>query len=285
MSHSFEQLTTRMLLTITALAASSLIVGCVTQVETGDGDEDPGAAGDEDPSESAGDSSAAVTDAACKEGESRSCVADRDAAGNPIYGFQQCARNEDDHLFWTNCTPSSSAVGTPLVLSFDRAPVQFAASAESFGFDLTGTMSVATDWPTARTPWLALDRDGNGRIDDGSELFGSATLLPRGGRAANGFIALRELDDNGDGQITALDAGFARLLLWSDRDGDRVSTNGELAPASSSKLISIELGYTTDAPRCDARGNCEIERATFQYMDEAGVPRRGDVIDVHLKFQ
>jgi hypothetical protein len=163
--------------------------------------------------------------------------------------------------------------------------VEFTASADSFGFDLTGTMSVATDWPTAKTPWLALDRDGNGRIDNGGELFGSATVLSNGKRPSNGFIALRELDDNGDGQLTPADAAFPRLLLWSDRDDDRTSTAGELASASSLKLLSIDLGYTAAAPRCDARGNCEIERATFRYVDDTGAARTGDVIDVHLKSQ
>src|SRR5215510_2086314 len=55
---------------------------------------------------------------------------------------------------------------TPLVLSFDRAPVEFIPAAASFAFDLTGAgQNIATDWPTARTPWLALDRDGDGRIN------------------------------------------------------------------------------------------------------------------------
>src|SRR5262249_54443520 len=61
---------------------------------------------------------------------------------------------------------------TPLVLSFDGAPVEYRIDS-AHAFDLNGTRSQVTDWPTARTPWLALDRDGNGRIDDGGELFGS----------------------------------------------------------------------------------------------------------------
>ena len=58
------------------------------------------------------------------------------------------------------------------------------------------------DWPMANTPWLALDRDGNGAIEDGSELFGSGTRLASGARARNGFEALRELDSNGDGVVS-----------------------------------------------------------------------------------
>jgi hypothetical protein len=172
---------------------------------------------------------------------------------------------------------------TPLVLSFDGAPVEYLADREH-AFDVNGTRSVVTDWPTARTPWLALDRNGNGLIDDGGELFGSMTRLSDGRRAANGFAALRELDADGDGRITPADPGFARLLVWSDRDGDRRSFPAEVAPASAWELLSIDLDFTSD-PRCDARANCEVERASFRYRDATGKVRTGAVVDVHLAPQ
>ena len=169
---------------------------------------------------------------------------------------------------------------TPLVLSFDGAPVELRED-RAHGFALSAVRSTVTDWPTATTPWLALDRDGDGAIGDGSELFGSMTVLADGRRAPNGFAALRELDDNGDGRITAEDSGFARLLLWSDADGDRRSTADELAPLASRRILSIELDDGTN-PRCDARGNCEVERAPFTWMDASGAVHTGEVIDVHL---
>jgi hypothetical protein len=141
-----------------------------------------------------------------------------------------------------------------------------------------------TDWPTARTPWLAIDRDGSGAIEDGRELFGSMSPVREGGRARNGFVALRELDSNGDGRITADDPGFARLLVWSDRDGDRRSGAAELSSAASWEIVSIDLDYVS-APVCDARGNCGVERAAFKFRDAAGVVRTGTVIDVHLPAQ
>jgi hypothetical protein len=188
---------------------------------------------------------------------------------------------------WGACSPDTSTVsatvGTPLVLSFDGAPVEYVADREHT-FDVNGSRSLVTDWPTARTPWLALDRDGNGRIDDGSELFGSMSVLSSGDRAPNGFVALRELDADGDGRITPSDPGFSRLMVWSDHDGDRRSGAGELVPASSWELLSIDLGYTVDT-RCDARGNCEVERASFRYRDSAGVERTGAVVDIHFASQ
>ena len=71
---------------------------------------------------------------------------------------------------WRACTTQwrHDDCNTPLVLSFDGAPVEYLTD-DGHAFDLSATTSQVTDWPTARTPWLALDRDGNGSIDDGSE--------------------------------------------------------------------------------------------------------------------
>ena len=172
---------------------------------------------------------------------------------------------------------------TPLVLAFEPGPVRFVRGAGAF--DLGVGMSVATDWPTAATPWLAIDRNGNGAIDDGSELFGSASPLAGGGRAPDGFAALRALDADGDGWITPADDGWSRLLLWSDRDGDGVSSAGELGTLDGAGVTAIALSYAR-VPRCDGRGNCEVERARFRYRSAAGAEEReGAVIDVHLRFQ
>ncbi len=80
------------------------------------------------------------------------------------------------------------ACATPLVLSFDNRHVDFTQTPGEF--DLFGQgMSIGTDWVSAETPWLVLDRDHDGSIADGSELFGSMTVLPSGERAHDGFAA------------------------------------------------------------------------------------------------
>jgi hypothetical protein len=168
---------------------------------------------------------------------------------------------------------------TPLVLAFDREHVEFTRTPGEF--DLAGRAApVATDWVSARTPWLAMDLDGNGRIDDGRELFGSMTELPGGGRARNGFAALAALDDDHDGQITERDAAFDHLVLWRDSDQDRRSGPGELVAARDAGLVAIRLDYDV-VPRCDD-GDCEVERAVFVFRDGSGREREGAVIDVHL---
>jgi hypothetical protein len=175
--------------------------------------------------------------------------------------------------------PSSDLCGdnTPLVVAFDGDRVAY-TSGGRFAFQ-AGSLTM-TDWPTATTPWIVLDRNDNGAIDNGSELFGSDTRLARGGTAVNGFAALAELDANGDGRIDATDPAFSALQLWADHDADQRSGMRELTPLAE-KIVSISLDHQIDV-RCDARGNCEGERANLTWRDASGALRSGDVIDVYL---
>ena len=163
------------------------------------------------------------------------------------------------------------------MLSFDNGGVIFTSDATG-SFDLTRLgVSHGSDWPTATTPWLALDRDGNGTVDDGGELFGSATRLSSGGFAKNGFEALRDLDRNHDGVFDARDPAFAHVVAWADRNNDKRSEPRELTTLADRGVTSISLHDKSD-PRCDARGNCEGERASFDFAAGA----HGTVIDVYL---
>lgn len=152
---------------------------------------------------------------------------------------------------------------TPLVVAFEGEAIQF-----------------VDHWPTASTPWLALDRDGDGAITSRAELFGDATVLPGGRIATNGFEALAPLDDNGDGVVDARDPMFGRLLLWADRDGDRRSSPSELRPAYE-VLLALPLANER-RPRCTDDGDCEGERGAMSWRAPDGSVRAGAVIDVYL---
>lgn len=175
---------------------------------------------------------------------------------------------------------------TPLVLSFDGSePV--VVEERGHAFDLTGLgQSVSSDWPRADTPWLALDRDGDGVIADGTELFGSAVRLASGERARHGFEALAELDANGDRRVDAADPRFGELTVWADADRDRRSGAGELTAGSAGarRLLAIELDHEVRRV-CDARGNCAVERARFTWADASGAVHVGQVVDLHLPLR
>ncbi|MCB9567026.1 MAG: calcium-binding protein [Myxococcales bacterium] len=213
-----------------------------------------------------------VVGAECTPGETRDC-----GLGDEFMINQGCHLSDEGVPYWgwEDCN-------TPLVLSFDgRAPTFAAPTAAAAAFDITGAGAcTSTEWPSAATPWLALDRDHNGSIDGGHELFGNGTRMAAGGRAEHGFDALGELDSDGDGRITASDARWGELVLWADHDGDRRSSGWELLPLESYGVEAIELGYHR-AVECDGRGNCGIERASFTFR-EGGAARSGEVVDVYL---
>lgn len=107
--------------------------------------------------------------------------------------------------------------------------------------------------------FLALDRSGNGLVDDGSELFGVGTPLMLEGRTApNGFVGLaqydqRQLGGNDDGLITEADAIWPQLRLWLDLNADGVANREEMRTLRSVGITALE---TIPKRR--------------RYMDEAG---------------
>ncbi len=229
-----------------------------------------------------------VTEPQCEPGDSESCgLCGEDEEDCEFAGFDDTCVLADGVPAW-GCSVAedfdSCACNTPLVLKFDAAPVQMMQSA-SATFDIDGVGAcVTTDWPTADTPWLALDLDLDGTIDSGRELFGSGTRLDGARRARNGFLALEPLDTDRNGRIDARDERFSELVLWSDHDGDKRGTLAEMEPLSMRSVLSIDLGYTIDR-QCDDRGNCGVERSAFTFVDSTGNIAKGEVVDLHLACQ
>jgi hypothetical protein len=75
-------------------------------------------------------------------------------------------------------------------------------------------------------------------------------------------------------------AAFASLLLWADADGDHRCSPDEVQPLRA-RVEAVSL-RARDVWRCDARGNCEIERGGFAWTDSSGRAHEGAVVDVHM---
>jgi hypothetical protein len=136
-------------------------------------------------------------------------------------------------------------------------------------FDYKGDgFAEKSGWVSPGEGLLCMDRNGNGAIDDGSELFGGQTPLPNGQLAANGFQALATLDSNHDGKIDSQDPAYSQLRVWVDSDTDGVSQPGELQTMPQVGITSIDLNWTT-VNTIDAQGNIEYSVGSFQYTDRS----------------
>ena len=107
-----------------------------------------------------------------------------------------------------------------------------------------------TGWVRSDDAWLVLDRDGNGLIDTGRELFGVDTLLSGtpgidAVYASTGFEALAALNSNGDAVFNASDAAFGSVRLWQDLNQDGVSQAGELSTLAQKGITGIGLAAST----------------------------------------
>ncbi|MRI55259.1 hypothetical protein D8770_14990 [Methylobacterium sp. DB1607] len=147
----------------------------------------------------------------------------------------------------------------PLVLDLDNDGVSFSNINKSnihFDFDGDG-FAEKSGWVSSNDGLLALDINNNGQIDNGSELFGSAV--------EDGFISLSKYDSNKDGVIDGSDAIFDRLLVWTDKNQNGVSDDGELTSLSALGIESISLN--TDFDGSILEGNYIVNRGKFSYVN------------------
>lgn len=151
---------------------------------------------------------------------------------------------------------------SPIVLDLDGDGIEtLELGASYFDLDADG-LSERSGWVSPDDGLLVHDRDGDGRISSGAELFGNNSLLSNGQLAANGFQALAEYDNNGDGVIDAQDASYAVLQVWRDLNGNGSSDVGEMQSLADAGVTSISTGYTAST-HVDAHGHEHRQVATI----------------------
>ncbi len=156
----------------------------------------------------------------------------------------------------------------PLVLDLDGDGIETVAATGAVLFDHDGDgIRSGTGWIARDDGMLVLDRNGNGLIDNGGELFGADTVLSDDSKAASGFAALADLDSNEDGVFDAGDSEFADVRVWRDLNQDGISQAGELFTLDQLGIASINLTPSTTVDLDLGNGNVVDNRGTFTRAD------------------
>ena len=143
----------------------------------------------------------------------------------------------------------------PLVLDLDGDGIETVAVNGNTLFDQnTDGIKTGTGWVNADDGILVLDRNSNGTIDNGGELFGDQTVKTDGTIATDGFDALADMDSNGDNVVDASDAAFADLRIWRDLNQDGVSQANELFTLEQAGVASISVEAVDHADTATAGG-------------------------------
>ena len=170
---------------------------------------------------------------------------------------------------------------TPVLIDTLGNGFRLTTAKDGVVFNVLPDMPVKLAWtaPDTDDAWLVLDRNGNGQVDSGQELFGNATpqAQPPVGLDKNGFLALVEYDSsanggNGDGVIDQSDAIFSQLLLWQDKNHNGISEPSELHGLLELGIASMECNYK-ESKRTDEFGNKFRYRAKVKDVRGAQVGR------------
>ncbi len=165
---------------------------------------------------------------------------------------------------------------TPIIIELENGPISLTDARHGVSFDMTGAgIMTQMAWTQRRSEsaFLALDRNSNGTIDDGTELFGNRSVFPKRHSFKNGFEVLRYIDTAGmggnfDGVIDSKDAIYSRLLLWVDRNHNGSSEASELLRLSD-HLMAIEWRDYRESNRRDRFGNIFRWRGKVTFHDRA----------------
>jgi hypothetical protein len=188
-------------------------------------------------------------------------------ADNPI----SVSGNFGFSLFFEQETLTSQA--DPLVLDLDNDGIELIEQAEGVWFDIKGNNSkVKVSWVNCDDAFLCLDKNSNGIIDSGKEMFGDQN------GSSNGFIELSLYDDDDNNFIDNKDKIYSRLLIWKDKNSDGISQENELSGLKEQGVKSINLNYTKVNE--EIKGNTIYEKSTFENFKAQNF----SIADVWLRY-
>ena len=167
----------------------------------------------------------------------------------------------------------------PLTLDLDGDGIETVSHKGYKGalFDHDGDgIRTASGWVASDDGLLVVDRNGDGIINNGKELFGDSSVLKDGTKAAHGYAALAEYDSNGDGVVDAKDADFDKLRVWRDLNQDGVSQKEELFTLEEVGVQSLNVAYQ-DTNQNLGNGNRLAQEGSYTGKD-GNVRKMGDLL-------
>lgn len=169
------------------------------------------------------------------------------AAGDPKAGLREEERAGSDGLLAAPVT-GPDQVFRPVVLDLEGDGIERLSRAPGVLFDVDDSgFQKRTGWIADDDAFLVLDRNYNGVIDGGREMFSNALVA----LARRGLAGMAWTDASYDGRITAADPVWEELRLWQDRDGDAIQDEGELLRLA--ELGITELNYAMSTYTRDGR--------------------------------
>jgi hypothetical protein len=172
-------------------------------------------------------------------------------------------------------TVVASNVTSPLVIDLNGDGVHTTALDTTTGkFDLLNNgHTINSGWISAQDGFLAIDSNGNGngKIDDRSELFG--------GEIGEGYAKLASFDSNHDGVVDARDARYNDLKIWQDSNGNHQTDAGEMRSLSEAGISSLNVNHTIVPEQ--QNGNWLLERGLVTFKDG----RTAAVADAYFEIE
>ncbi len=166
--------------------------------------------------------------------------------------------NADDYTDACEAQPPRD----PLIIDFGAAGIELKSLDHGVNFDLDNNgFAEKTAWIGPEDGFLAYDRNGSGRIDNGGELFGDQVIMENGKKSVSGFEALSELDEDGNGVIDSGDSAYNNLLVWIDANHNGKSEVGEMASLEQAGVESISLDFKETSLIDDETGTRIAETA------------------------
>lgn len=165
-------------------------------------------------------------------------------------------------------TLSYHTVSSPLVLDLNSNGIETLSvdAGVLFDIDADGDKD-ATGWVGKSDGLLALDLNGDGVINDASELFGEHSVGANGEKSNDGFAALSEIDSNNDGVINAEDTLFTELKVWRDANSNGLTDAGELLSLAEAGVKEISVSNKD----IFSENNGNISGLAGEYTDTSGM--------------